>query len=353
MACTCTATFGISKEPSVIYLLSQVTELCHKSSRFLDSIGIDSFSKPSMVIFNSSNPYLFFKTYHSQLSESFNEMERQEIKIYLKKEDEELDLSELINSCSLSLFINFFTDREFYDILNNESLTSYFQPIIDVKNRTIFGYEALVRGVKADGSLMYPDELFEKSGRDNTHFKLDRLCRESALKTAAVKKIKSHVFINFLPTTIYDPNFCLKSTVKWANQLEFDPQNIVFEVVETEKTIDKKHLRKILDFYRDQGYKIALDDLGEGYSTLNLLIELKPDFIKIDRGIITRIDQEPIKQSVYKALYSTAKENNISVLAEGVETKEELEYILSVGVDYAQGYYYGKPQAEPLRKPLH
>ena len=203
-------------------------------------------------------------------------------------------------------------------------------------DKSIYAYEALVRGVKDDGTLMYPDILFRKSKANDQDFKLDRLCRETALKTAAAKKITQKLFINFIPTAIYDPEFCLAAT----------------EVVETELVKDQDHLKKILNYYRRKGYKIALDDVGEGYSSLNMLIELKPDIIKVDRNIIDGIDKNELKQSVYKALYSIAKEHGIQVLAEGVETKYELEMVQSIGVDFVQGYYFAKPSPEPIRKIL-
>lgn len=197
---------------------------------------------------------------------------------------------------------------------------------------------------------MYPDVLFKKSSRNDMNFNLDRLCRENALKTAATKKINKKIFVNFIPTSIYDPEYCLKSTVKWAKQLEFDLSNIIFEVVETEQVQDQKHLKNILEFYRNKGFKIALDDVGEGYSGLNRIISLKPDIIKVDRNIIQDIDTNELKQSVYKALYNLSKENNIEILAEGVETAYELEIIKNIGVDYIQGYYFAKPISEPIRK---
>jgi EAL domain-containing protein (putative c-di-GMP-specific phosphodiesterase class I) len=123
----------------------------------------------------------------------------------------------------------------------------------------------------------------------------------------------------------------------------------VFEVVETQNVKDQLHLKEILMYYREKGYKIALDDVGEGYSSLNMLIKLKPDIIKIDRNIIENINKDEFKQSVYKALYTVAKENNIEVLAEGIETPYEIETIRSIGVDYMQGYYFAKPSAEPIR----
>ncbi|MCV6607070.1 MAG: EAL domain-containing protein [Campylobacterales bacterium] len=293
---------------------------------------------------------IFFKNNLENFNSFFNNLERESIKIYIESENSGFNYQSIISAKPFQRYLNLLEDKEFFDIINNESLTSHFQPIIESKSGTIHGYEALIRGVKPDGSLLYPDLLFEKSKRNDLNFKLDRLCRESALKTAAVKKISQKVFINFIPTSIYDPEFCLKSTVKWAEQLEFDPKNIIFEVVETESVKDQKHLKNILDYYRGQGFQVALDDVGEGHSNLNTLIELKPDIIKVDRNIISNIHRDELKLSVYKALYNIAKENNIEVLAEGVETKEELEKIKEIGADYYQGYYFSKPLSEPVRK---
>ena len=241
--------------------------------------------------------------------------------------------------------MHFIEDKNFFDIIENKSLTAYFQPIIDMKTNEIFAYETLTRGVLPNGDLMYPDELFLKSTRNDMNFVLDRMCRENALKTTAVKKVDAKVFINFIPTSIYDPEFCLASTVKWAKQLEFDPKNIVFEVVETEYVEDKEHLKKILNYYRKEGFLIALDDVGEGYSSLNMIIDLKPDIIKVDRNIICDIDTDQMKQSIYKALKSICDDNGIKLLAEGVETPSELEKIKEIGVDYAQGYYFARASA--------
>lgn len=110
------------------------------------------------------------------------------------------------------------------------------------------------------------------------------------------------------------------------------------------------HLKQILNHYREQGFKIALDDVGEGYSSLNMIIDIKPDIIKVDRNIIDGIDTNELKQSVYKALKSICIDNNIQILAEGVETQEELSMVKKLGVDFAQGYYFAKPYSEPIRR---
>ena len=128
-------------------------------------------------------------------------------------------------------------------------------------------------------------------GQLTRFFFLDRSCREVSVKTAAVKGLKNHkIFINFIPTVIYDPVFCLQNTIKWAFQLEWNPENLVFEVVETEKVKDFEHLNKILEYYRKHGFKTALDDVGTGFSSLEALIKLQPNYIKISRELIEGID---------------------------------------------------------------
>lgn len=346
----CTQTFELEKRSGNIYWISSVDELNRKIIKEFNQIGYEVETKQGLAFVHVDSIYNFFHTNIKWICDTFHLLERETLKIFIEDENHPFDLQALMASRPLQQYVNLIEDKSFFDIVNNESITSYFQPIIQADNNSIFGYEMLARGVNEDGSLMSPGELFEKSARNDFNFKLDRMCRESALKTAATKKVHQKIFINFIPTSIYDPKFCLQSTVKWAKQLEFDPKNIVFEVVETEKVADQGHLKKILTYYRDQGFQIALDDVGEGYSSLNMLVDLKPDIIKVDRNIIQNIHEDSFKKSIYQALYTVAKENSVSILAEGVETKEELEAINSIGADYYQGYYFAKPGAEPVRK---
>lgn len=351
MSCTkCSEKFILKNSEGIIFFISEVEELMIKSEQFLDKLLLNPENFNGLISIRTNNVEEFFRENLDALKNTFNELEKDSIKVFISDDEKQFNFQSILSAKPLQRYINLYDDKDFFDIVNNESLTVHFQPIVDMNDNQIYGYETLARGVKENGSLMYPDELFKKSKQNDFNFKLDRLCRESALKTAATKKVHQKVFINFIPTSIYDPEFCLNSTVKWAKQLEFDPSQIVFEVVETELVKNQKHLKDILEYYRAKGFKIALDDVGEGYSSLNMLIELKPDIIKIDRNIISGIDKNELKQSVYRALFNLAREHNITVLAEGVETKYELEMIQSIGVDLVQGYYFAKPGAEPIRK---
>ncbi len=279
----------------------------------------------------------------------WSEAEQEGIMAMLRKSDEALSFWDMRSVKPLSQLAAVSESSEITNIIKNKAFTSYFQPIIEIKTGEIYGYEALLRGVRDDGSILPPSQILDTARRGDMLFYLDRAARETALKTAAVKRIDKKVFINFLPTAIYNPQNCLLDTVRWAMQLEFDPKNIVFEVVETEKMADTEHLKKILDFYKSHGFMVALDDVGSGYSSLSMLSQIVPDIIKIDREIITGIDSNSFKQSIFNALMKVATDHGITVLAEGVETLPEAEWIMESGAHLAQGYFWGKPSAEPIR----
>lgn len=197
---------------------------------------------------------------------------------------------------------------------------------------------------------MSPFQMFETARKTGMLFNLDRQCRETAIKTSAVKNINKNIFINFQPSSIYNPEFCLRDTVKWANQLEFDPSTIVFEVVETDKVESIEHLINIQNFYKQKGFRTALDDVGSGYSSLNLFASLHPDIIKIDMELVRDVHKSDVKKSVARALIGMAKDAGCRVLAEGIENADECEWFIQAGVDYLQGYYFGRPSAEPVRR---
>ncbi len=278
------------------------------------------------------------------------EVESEGISLLFLEQGQQLDFAAFSRTKSLKKWFFLLNNREFLDIFENNSLTTWFQPIVSLPGHEIVAYECLSRGVKPDGSLMPPYLLFKLAEENDLLFYLDRLCRENALKTAAVKKISADIFINFVPTSIYVPETCLQSTLHWAQQLEYDPSRVVFEVVETHQVADLPHLRGILDYYRQQGFRTALDDIGSGHTNLVTLAALGADVIKVDMEIIRGIDADPVKQSIFGALAGIAKENGIKVLAEGVETCEELAYVKQNGAELAQGYLFAKPSPEPVRR---
>ena len=281
-------------------------------------------------------------------NQPLSEAEKEELKVGFITEREDL-FSVISRLRPLSVYLAILRYSEYLEILRMNRLTVYFHPIVDLERREVHGFECLIRGVKKNGEILSPYYLFEAARATDTLFYLDRSCREISVKTAAVKGLKKHkVFINFLPTVIYDPAFCLQSTIKWAFQLEWNPENLVFEVVETEKVKDFEHLNKILEYYREKGFKTALDDVGTGFSSLEALIKLQPDYIKISRELIEGLDQSPIKLDLVKALIQAVSSHGIEIIAEGIERREEAKTLYKLGVKLMQGFLFAKPYPEPI-----
>lgn len=350
MDCTrCQTLPEIPQSAGNVIISCDVSELADKIKIYLALKKFDFQIEDSETLSVSVQGFFPFLeelcTFHN-----FTNMERKGISLLFLEQTQLLTPSKLKLMKTLQEYRDLIGAKELSALIQKGALTTHFQPIVNMHDNTIYGYESLARGVSDEGNLIYPDTLFRWGREGDMLFYLDRACRETSLKTAAVKNITSKVFINFIPTAIYDPQHCLQSTVKWAKQLDFDPKNIIFEVIESDHVSDLDHLKKILDFYKSQGFIVALDDVGSGYSSLNMIAKLLPDVIKIDREIIDHIDTNIVNQSIFRAITQIAKENNIIVLAEGIERAEEAAFCSSNGADLAQGYYYGKPSAEPIRK---
>lgn len=279
-----------------------------------------------------------------------NHTEQENIHILILKSGTQPSFSHFSKTKTLESWITLYRSQELMLILQQGRISTFYQPILETKSLEVFGYECLSRGVTESGEYMPPNKMFDAAKSTGMLFNLDRQCREAAIKTSAAKKITRDIFINFLPTAIYNPEFCLQDTVKWLTQLEFNPSSITFEVVETENITDIDHLKTILDFYKDKGYNTALDDVGSGYSSLNILAELTPDIVKLDMDMIRDIDTKPMKQAILDGVISISQKCGFKVLAEGIETKAEYEWIKSKDVDYLQGFLFAKPSPEPVRQ---
>lgn len=237
-------------------------------------------------------------------------------------------------------------DMQWIDnVIKKELITCHYQPIVDARGN-VFAYEMLSRFKNEDGSMIYPNEIFPAAKSRGRLYALDRVCRMTAVKYAA-KLADKKAFINFIPTSIYSPEFCLRSTTLLANQLDVDPKQLVFEVVETEQVDDLDHLKKILTYYKEKGFNYALDDVGEGFSTAEVLAELKPKYMKLDMQYVQGVAEETGKQKVALSFLEKALAVGSVPLAEGVETEEDFNWLKEKGYELFQGYYFGKPEAEP------
>ncbi|MCS7232849.1 MAG: EAL domain-containing protein [Synergistetes bacterium] len=336
----------IPSDEAKVYIIFEHELLLQKMRELLKVLGYKYSEEEDAIIIECSNFRLFLENLYER--SNFSSPERNGILVLVLGKDEKLTIGSFKRAKPLDTWFSIIEAEEYLSILEEGRLVVYFQPIVSYDLKVI-GQECLIRGVKSDGSLLPPLTLFRLAEKTNTLFYLDRACREASIKTAALKSLYDlMIFINFTPSSIYDPAFCLQTTVSWVNHFGFNPSMVVFEVVESQKIEDVKHLGNILDYYRQNGFRVALDDVGSGYSNLEMLVNLRPDIVKIEKEIVRNVNYDSLKQSIVSALVRICKEANIKSLAEGVETKDEFEY-LKDKVDYFQGFLISKPSSEPVR----
>lgn len=235
------------------------------------------------------------------------------------------------------------------DVLSEERLTSHFQPIVPARSTgEIYAQEALLRGLDEEGDLIPPSSIFGAARECGMLFQTDLAARRTAIREAVSHGLGANLFINFTPTSVYDPVFCLRSTVAAVDEAGLPHENVTFEVTESEDVGDPGHLSNIVRYYRERGFRIALDDLGSGYSSLNLIHRLRPDFVKLDVGLIRDVDNDPYKAVIARKLLELARGLGIRTIAEGIETPEELSWVQSAGADLVQGYLIAKPASPPV-----
>lgn len=257
-------------------------------------------------------------------------------------------LSELIHADPLETFAEQETSP-LVGILEERRITTHYQPVFKGADLELWGYECLMRGIDADGEIIYPGDLLKWAFKEELQFMLDRICREQHLRNAGedLRDHNAYVLINFLPTAIYNPRFCLRTTERVVDELGMDPERIIFEVVETQEVEDPEHLNGILNHYRDNGFRVGLDDIGAGYAGLSLLGDLRPDLMKIDRGLVSRVADSQFHRDICASLVELARKDGRRVLGEGIEEPAQFEVLKDLGVEYFQGYLFGKPAAEP------
>lgn len=269
------------------------------------------------------------------------------VKIATAEEEELKKPESLLNvgfrAISLHDYLEKITFQRIYSILAGVEI--YFQAIISRQDASIYGFEALCR------NEVPVWKLFKVS--DRVAHITDYYCRERALLEymARFPLGRYHLFLNFHPRFLRDP-------IENVGELEanlamkgIDPRWVVVEVDEYEG-MHVKALRMIRDFLKSAGIKLALDDVGAGYSGLYQLVEIHPDIAKLDMELIRDVHENKLKQAVLKGIVKACKDSGIVVLAEGVEKREELEFLLELEVDLFQGFLFARPDPHPPIKEI-
>ena len=241
---------------------------------------------------------------------------------------------------------------ELLDILQCRKLQTVFQPIINLEERKVCAVEALIRG-PFESALHRPLNLFRVAEEFDVLYELDNFARLNSLQsfTSQVKDESDlHLFLNISVNAVMNENHQKGITLDALEKLGVSPERLVIEITELQPIEDHDLFMNAIEYYRSIGFKVALDDLGSGYNGLKIWSEMHPDFVKIDRHFVSDIHLHADKKAFLKSMLSLANSMGTLVIAEGVETEQELNVLIDLGINYVQGYLFKKPESEITRE---
>jgi len=235
-----------------------------------------------------------------------------------------------------------------FDILTRRQLSALFQPIIHMQSGEIIAYEGLIRG-PSDSPLHAPMNLFKVARANGLTVEVEHLCRRVVLERFAELGLPGKLFLNVSPECLLQRDARHGETLEYIHQIGINPDRVIIELTENQPTYDYELMRDAVLHYRNMGFQIAIDDLGEGFSSLRLWSELRPEYVKIDMHFIQGINHDPVKLQFVRSIQEIADKSDTLVIAEGIETQAELLVLRDVGVAFGQGYHLGRPHAQPAR----
>lgn len=235
---------------------------------------------------------------------------------------------------------------ELRSILDRKALTPHFQPIVDLRIGELYGFEGLIRG-PSDSVLHAPLNLLGAARQGGLLPEVERACIEAILGTWAKAPQHYRIFVNLSPRALLDAKGRATKGAHLVEQLGLLPGNVVIELTESQPTFDYEPLLEAAEFLRAMGFTIALDDLGEGFSSLRLWSELHPEFIKVDKHFVQGVGSDPVKLQFLRSIHELAVRTGARVIAEGIETDGDLAVIQELGIDFGQGFLLGRPAPQP------
>ncbi len=236
------------------------------------------------------------------------------------------------------------------DMLAERRYKSLMQPIVTAgAHSQILGYEFLIRGLQTDGKEVSAPVLFDTAEATDMLYALDMAAGESAARTACKHELQKAVFVNVLPRTINNEDGFETWLQAVLGNMDFNPGQMVFEIVESQQLVDMDAVNALVEKLHKKGIRIALDDFGSGFNNLGALNDMQPDFIKLDKSLTRDLVHDGRKWTLVANIVDSAKQSDIQVIAEGVEDAKTATVLETAGVDYLQGYYFGKPSDKPLR----
>ena len=227
-------------------------------------------------------------------------------------------------------------------ILREKAIKSVYHPIVSLTDGSVLGYEALSRITLKDCDFNI-GEAFLLAEKYKILWDFEKLCKQQSLKHAVNKPPSAKLFLNVDPNAIYYPDFKKDLSKLTLEQYNLTSRDIVLEATERTSIEDVDTFKSSLSYYKEQGFSVAMDDVGSGYSGINRLFIVNPHFIKIDIEMIRDIHKSEYKKSLLRSIVKFANNVGSYVIAEGVENSQELEALIEIGVHYAQGFHWYAP----------
>jgi EAL domain-containing protein (putative c-di-GMP-specific phosphodiesterase class I) len=225
-----------------------------------------------------------------------------------------------------------------------------FHPIVRLRDRDVVGHEALTRPL-AGGSFDSVEELFAFAESSQLMMEFERMCRRTAIRAAAEVKNLGLLFLNASPAAVEDPEWSAGQVEQDLTGSGLRPSDVVVEITERVAIVRHDEFQGALKTFKERGYRVAVDDMGAGYASLQSLAAIEPDFLKFDVSLVRDIDRSSIKRSLLESLRQLAEKIHARVIAEGVERPEELQTLLELGIEFGQGYLFHREEPPPAVTP--
>ncbi len=233
-------------------------------------------------------------------------------------------------------------------ILARKALQAHYQPIVQLKDGVLFGHESLIRG-PIESPLRSPDALFQSARAEGLSLELEMACLREGLRSWANQAHDKRLFLNLSAQAIIDvmTSLTLPGLMKILEAASVAPAALVIEITEHEHVSDLPQLIEATSALRALGARFALDDFGDGRSSLRLWAELHPEIVKIDKYFIRDLQDNAAKVQTLKGLTRFAETFGTMLVAEGIETESELQIVRDLGIELGQGYFLGYPEPTP------
>jgi EAL domain-containing protein (putative c-di-GMP-specific phosphodiesterase class I) len=341
--CGCRQNWEVPGRATRALLATSIGHVLPHVARTAKALGLTVYSAPQLVDVVDDRGGAGLERLFQRLARELTAAETEAVRVATDPPDDGAALTaRLLTAPSLAVELARRGVTVEVGVLAEAEFWSVYQPIVSLADRSVVAHEALLRGV-VDGREVGGGDLFFVAESAGWLHRLDRIGRESAITGAMPWLGEDDLFVNFNPTSIFRPQVCLASTERVAHETGIDPRQLVFEVVESHAIADRGHLVSILEHYRSLGWRVALDDVGAGWSSLSLLAAVRPDVVKLDKGLVQELPDDGAR-TVLKAVTDLAHSLGAVVVAEGVETEQLAEEVSALGADMGQGWLFGRPE---------